>query len=311
MNNRIFIYDIVRSLCVLWIVAFWHMLDYFKLTKEFSEYGFITIGVLSCFTFLSGLFLGKKCIDMKTFYVIRFKRFWILLFLSSVSFYIIGYIKSSSEFIGTITGLSCLGLPWARTLWYFGMLIFFYLLTPFLLDADNNKRKVLVKGVLIFMVILLISYITPLKKSLVRVIPYYPYYLLGILTPLNIVDKIKQSQRTIFVLFFIAISLLCFAKYVCFGSIHVMALSVFIFIFLISIIIEKLQLKLIRKTVSYVAFSSMCAYLFHRQIYGVIAKTSIYLLGCIHFWEIPIMLGSLFIISYYIQKYYNIIIKLI
>ena len=161
MKKRILLYDIARVLCVLWIVAFWHMIDYFKLTEAFSDYGFITVGVLSCFTFLSGLFLGKKRMGIKDFYVARFRRFWFLLLFSAISFYAVGYIDNLSSFIGTITGLSCFGLSWARTLWYFSMLIFFYLLTPFLRGAKFEMKNVVIKGVFVYITLISMSYITP------------------------------------------------------------------------------------------------------------------------------------------------------
>lgn len=165
MKKRILFFDIARTLCVLYIVGFWHMLDYYQLSNEFVNCNFITTGVLSCFTFLSGLFLGKKNISIKEFYVSRFKRFALLLYVSAISFYVVGYIDDVSTLIGTITGLSCFGLPWARTLWYFSMMILFYLMTPFLLyKIEYNKSRtvpIVSRGILIYLSLLLVSIISP------------------------------------------------------------------------------------------------------------------------------------------------------
>ena len=85
--------DIVRALCILEIVGFWHMRNYVALSSEtesLSSFGYcITLGVLSTFTFLSGYFLKKYSIasfaDVKSFYLKRFKRFWIPFFIASLT----------------------------------------------------------------------------------------------------------------------------------------------------------------------------------------------------------------------------------
>lgn len=72
-----------------------------------------------------------------------------------------------------------------------------------------------------------------------------------------------------------------------------------------ALIVEKITFKGLEKIISILSFSSLCAYLFHRQIYGIISKASKLWLGDIYFWEIPIMLGVLFVVSYYMQRCYE------
>ena len=74
MTKHIVIIDIVRTMCVIWIVGVWHMVDYFP-GHDLLNYNYVTIGVLGIFTFLSGLFLGKKKMSPIEFYKSRLFRF--------------------------------------------------------------------------------------------------------------------------------------------------------------------------------------------------------------------------------------------
>ena len=80
-NKRNLTLDITRAICILWIVGVWHLQDYFaQLNFANDVTKMITAGVLVTFTFLSGLFLGKKKISALQFYQGRLKRFYILFF---------------------------------------------------------------------------------------------------------------------------------------------------------------------------------------------------------------------------------------
>lgn len=63
-------FDIVRCLCILWIVGVWHMKDYLSLdiTDEAMHFGeLITTSLLGAFTFMSGFFLKKYEIIYQSF----------------------------------------------------------------------------------------------------------------------------------------------------------------------------------------------------------------------------------------------------
>ena len=108
MKERIVLFDIARSLCVLEIVGFWHMLDYINCNNIYVRTigcG-ITYSVLACFTFISGFFLGQKETSTKKFYYSRLKRFFLPLLLTSLCFLCIGWFDSIQLFIFTITGLT-------------------------------------------------------------------------------------------------------------------------------------------------------------------------------------------------------------
>ena len=94
-------FDIVRCLCILWIVGVWHMKDYLSLdiTDEAMHFGeLITTSLLGAFTFMSGFFLKKYEIIYKDLDIEKNNRNYsvlvMLLILSMITntFTIIAYI---------------------------------------------------------------------------------------------------------------------------------------------------------------------------------------------------------------------------
>lgn len=313
MGKRDIMLDIARSFCVLWIIGVWHMMDYVGHNPAIDMGGaIITRGVLSCFTFLSGFFLGKKQISVESFYKSRLLRFWPLLFLSATSMYIMGLIDNTYAYLGTITGLSCFVMPWAFTLWYFSMLIFFYAITPLLLYKDNHPLKthrvtnIIIRGVVILILLTLYS---QFNTETERLIPYYVFYVLGIITPYSMMGRLKKIYiQVVFTVLSIAsiyVDLL-FKEEV----LHVVA-SFFIvgMIFIISSWIEAIGNSRMNKTFTLISYSSMCAYLFHRQVYGVIAFVSKRVFGFVPLSLAPIMIIVILVAAYFVQNYYDIIIN--
>ena len=144
MKKRVMFLDASRAFCMLWIVGIWHVvnLDRFKPGIEV-----ITIGVLALFTFISGYFLGgrlESCKEILCFYKKRLKRFYPLFVLSCITLYVlhlidnsIVYINSFLQLLLSITGLAGFTSMMPLTIWYFCMIMFFYLVTPFI----TSRRK--------------------------------------------------------------------------------------------------------------------------------------------------------------------------
>lgn len=124
-SNRNVSLDIVRALCVLEIVAFWHSQDYIDVSGCSAGFfvfgGYLTLGVLSTFAFLSGFFLSKyqfgSIKDVWFFYKKRLERFWFLFFVASLLLYVTSYIagdcwyKSPMNFINSLLGLTVFAPP--------------------------------------------------------------------------------------------------------------------------------------------------------------------------------------------------------
>lgn len=267
-KNRIISLDVVRAFCAIWIIAFWHFRDFFE-SKSFNELvlvtlngEYITSGVLSCFMFLSGFFLRKYsfyCIeDLRFFIRKRFWRFYLLLILAAL--WMLLPKMQIVKLVCLLTGTSIFLNDQPQTLWFFGDLIFFYALTPFILWKSNNKRLPLIKSVILYFLIIVLYIQIGFNE---RVIMYMPFYLLGLLSNNNMVNKTHNIMT--FCISNIILSILLFFN----AEIHIFyQLIVPIELLSIGYLIEKYTLTF-SKLLSYISYSSMCAYLFHKQIMGL------------------------------------------
>ena len=310
MAKRVSLFDIARFLCILEIVSFWHLFDYVQPTQIKHHFFLLTNSVLVCFSFLSGLFLSKKNLSFKEFYLSRFLRFYPLFFLSSVTFYLTSKSMSTMQLFHTLTGLGCFCLPAPKTLWYFSMLVFFYLITPFLLmnlnwnDSSTKSKTILMRSAIIYIILLAINYISPIDN---RLLLNYPFYILGFFIPIDFFPTKKISFHLTLIistgiLLFITKEIPLYIYNIIFSF------GVFLSIISISALIDILLNEKIKKLFTLGAYSSMCAYLFHRQIYGAFVKV-FGEDGIVPYYALPLMCIILFITSYFIQKSYDFLRK--
>ena len=143
-RKNIFVLDLLRVLCIIWIVVIWHGNDYLPIDYHYNESAVyldhVTTMVLALFSLLSGMLLSKyrfaSCEDVELFYKKRFSRFYVLFFIAVLSFYLLGFytFKTSIKF-----GVSVYWGQKPFTLWYMSMLMTFYLITP-LMRFSYSKR---------------------------------------------------------------------------------------------------------------------------------------------------------------------------
>ncbi|MDN0066640.1 acyltransferase family protein [Bacteroides gallinaceum] len=196
MKERVLLFDIMKALCVIEIVAFWHMLDYTPLIYTKVPWGEqLTFTGLSAFTFASGFFLGKKQISAIPFYKSRLKRFMIPLLGSLLIFYFLHLTSLKAVCLAPI-GLSCFIGPMPLTLWYFSMIILFYWVTPLLLwrvwsmSPLERTMNVVVRSIMIYLIMVLAN----VEE---RVQMYFFFYILGIIVNLNVI-KIVVNIKPIY-----------------------------------------------------------------------------------------------------------------
>ena len=155
--NRDYRFDLARALCVLWIVGFWHLINYLPHECRLEGNSLvvckkITYGVLALFTFLSGYFLKKydfnNINDVLKFLKKRMLRFYPLFVVATFCLLICG--ASFSQVIFAILGLSLFFPPAIPTLWYFSMLLLFYLFTPLLKAKETVKMRIVFLVFVIF-----------------------------------------------------------------------------------------------------------------------------------------------------------------
>ena len=310
-NNRFYQFDLCRVLCVIWIVGFWHLQYYVSESYRLQGVAYecckiITNCILACFTFLSGFFLSKykfsSIEDVGMFYKKRLLRFFPLLLVSVLSLVCIGG-GLVSQIIPTMLGYSLFTLRPIQTLWYFSMLIFFYFFTPILKFTASNRTKITWSVILIVLFVVI-----SLKYADVRLLMYFPFYVIGLNIEKDTFWKILKRNFCIvwFLLFFA--SLVCSlsdSMYVC---MYVCMASGVLFLLSLSILLYHPMLE---RTITIMAYASMCAYLFHRQLYGIIAY-SIKHFSSIDYMPLLVAICSvcvLFGISWFVQFQYDKLVK--
>ena len=274
-KERDLTFDVVRALCILEIVCFWHLTNYIDMgnpSKDFWLYSSdVTVAVLGAFTFMSGYFLKKYKIetvaDVKRFYINRVKRFWLLYFFASLTLYVASYAAgqpwypSATNFILSLFGLTVFFQPLPSTLWYMVMIMLFYIITPIILCFRNISGRI-IAATLIFMVFLFID-----QRGWVdeRVLCYYPMYALGLIVRKDTISWIKKhALLSVFLgtVFVCLVSLLL--SRIDFSSLLICIASFPVFLGLSELMAKS---SLISIGASFISYSSLNMYLFHRHFY--------------------------------------------
>lgn len=314
INNMRYNYlDLLRSLCVIYIVSFWHMLDYVDFDihyKNFLTYRFTWI-ILGVFVFLSGYFIGSKQFKfeikyIKKFYINRFIRIYPLYLLSLIVFYFFGILDLFTMVKGFFI-LSMFWKPAPPTLWFISMILIYYLISPLIIREIYNKRYniVWISYILLSIFFICMNYL--FNNLDFRIIAYFPVFFLGMLYS---VDKYIFQNKVfiIFCLLFGFVISFMFRDLDIQYQILFSTLMISICAYCIFYIFDIYQDKLfVNNVVVYrMSVSSYCVYLFHRPMYTFMKSW--------YFPEILIMqlcyilifcLPLIIFISYYIQIFYN------
>lgn len=306
MKERLLLFDIVRSLCVLYVVAFYHMTDYVSngIWIRYGQ-GWVASTVMACFVFISGFFLGKRRLDCKSFYLSRLRRFFVPLVLTSILLSLGGWFDSIEQFVFTITGLSCFFLPQPPTLWFFSMIIVFYFLTPFIVaKADANKLPVLIRGTVCMAVFLLFYRLDMLDN---RLLDYFPFYVTGLVTTEKTVFRLVGSIKITLLCLLVLYTMLTYSECGSFPSLLIVHASAMVLIMTFSFYIGKYSSEQIKILFSQISYASMFAYLFHRGIYGAAAILfRKYLDSAFLPWSaVAFIIIIIFVISWFAQKMYD------
>lgn len=275
VKERDLTFDIARALCILEIVCFWHLTDYIELSfipdRLFSFMSYVTVAVLGTFSFVSGLFLKKykmeRGSDVGKFFIVRFKRFWILYFIASLLLYVASscvgqpWYPSISNFILSLIGLSVFFQPLPATLWFMVMMMFFYLITPLILTFRRKEQRIVVV-VTIYAALVALGYKGWVDE---RVLCYYPMYALGLLLNVSIVDFIKRNALLAILVGAVGIA----ASYMLLYGLQYYFSLVCVAGLITIIGLSELMAKsaILGKVGSFISYSSLSMYFFHRHFY--------------------------------------------
>ena len=273
-NQNIYWIDLLRAICMVWIVCIWHIRDYLpgiffsKAHMDAIGEG-ITMVVLMIFTLISGFLMSKYSFgsinDVLNFYKKRFIRFYPLYMVAVSCFYLFDFYTFRTT-IKCLLGVALFNNSAPFTLWYMCMLMVFYALTPIL----NWKFCSVRSNIIVAVVLLLILFVLWLSDiSHFNLVLYAPAYIIGLFLGRKQLFVSNSPNKL--------------------GHVHTY--------------------------IHIIAYSSFCAYLFHRVIF--VATANIFN----HEWvtgnilvpmTIPCAIVAVvitFFSSYIIQRGYDYIIK--
>lgn len=265
--------DLMKCVCVVYIVAYWHLFNY---TEFFPLYYNdvtvrITIVVLALFSLISGYTLGSKKFTvtpsaLKTFYRARLLRIYPLFIFASLSFYAL-HLTDGWTLFRTVIFASIFFKPYPITLWFISMIGLFYLFTPFLSAACKNKFSYIFLSVATLLGLMILAL---LNSDLdLRLIMYLPSFLAGIFIAHH--DEALSKARLLPIFCGFILSLVFSYTY---GksveedltSIPLTLSGSLMFFYCV----VKQERKLSKNSlIAFLSYASFCAYLFHRPIYKI------------------------------------------
>ncbi len=271
--------DILRAAGCLYIVGFWHLLDYTNAVVHYNNPVTLrlTYIILGTFIFVSGYYVGLRFKttsrnDIIGFYKKRLIRIYPLYLIAILLFAMLQLsdVRTSLKaafLISMIVGKS------PPTLWFIALLMTYYVISPLIIYAVKalNTFGTILSFALFIACLMILFYIT--GRPDLRMIVYFPSYLLGIYVADRKIDNtVKGHMILIPVVATIFLSFLEF-QYV-FLEITTKTIMILLCSFLVFRTGYNIKISSNRsyKGVLILSYSSYCMYLFHRPVYIVLKK---------------------------------------
>lgn len=298
--------DILRASSVLYIVGFWHLLNY---TSAFPGYANavtyrITVVILGLFVFLSGYLLASKEMPaslsgVAAFYRNRLLRIWPLYALALLAFVAYGIASVKTALLASVgVGMIYGGPP--LTLWFVTSLLVFYLVAPALILSA--RTPIVFLGITVTLFLLARHYQIDARLAL-----YFPSFVLGVLVARNrqAVDRIPLALIAIASVIALAISASSGFPEKATESIGIAAIVPLFCLRLGERLYTAPEAPKLLRAISYAGFAM---YLFHRPIYATLVTLQpnnpelqmLYLVG--------VCLPVVTVASYAIQSGYDAIV---
>ncbi len=306
--------DYVRSICVIYIVCFWHMVSYtdisgFKNFRSQNNFEQITYCVLACFMIISGFFAYREYHgfkDVLKYYAGRFLRLWPLFAIAEIAMVFLG-INDRQMLPYVLCGLGWLKKPYPLTLWFAGVIFLFWLLSPLL----SMKKWQISAGIAVTAEVIFVA-LSVFFTADERLYFYWPFFAAGCFFGKLIREK--DFRITIDTLrgriITVAISLTCIALSVLisfitdskdFKTATIPAAVLFIagwFLFF-----HVLHCKFTDTIARHITYASMCMYLFHRVFFDILCRRAGFKVNSVGAWILAVLL--IFTAGYAIQFLYD------
>jgi peptidoglycan/LPS O-acetylase OafA/YrhL len=184
-NPRSMGVDLLRAVCILYVVGYWHLIPYTTALPGYSNW--FTEGLkyvaMATFVFCSGFLLGRHDVTLDrrgllSFYQRRLLRIYPLYLVALILFGLVG-LASLTQIINGALLISMFNPPAMPTLWFITMIMVFYLIAPLLIRCAGNPLAIILAGGALFLA--LIAEHLLVKQIDLRILMYLPIFVLGIL----------------------------------------------------------------------------------------------------------------------------------
>ena len=271
--------DLLRGIVIVYIVGFWHMLNYTDAIPDCKNMVTrrITVIVLATFVFISGYYIGKNDIELKkqkllSFYTNKFFRIYPLYFLSIISFMYCG-LSDYETSIKALLMISMFVKPAPPTLWFITMLMTFYALSPFLMIACKNTKVLYLIFIYILLAIFLMIYWYFTRLLDVRIIMYLPSFVFGFFIAVNKGSIVKEKY--LYLALFAGV-LISFVTNTPSKTANSMLATLMVTIAAYFLFKQFSQIgfrnQKMHRIIILFSYSSYCMYLFHRPLYIFLKK---------------------------------------
>jgi len=317
--------DLLRGLSILYIIGFWHLLNYTSTIPYYNYYNNIityriTWIVLATFVLISGYFISRKRDiqdNLFAFYKKRFIRIYPPYFVAIIIFTVLG-LSDLITSIKAILSISMFIQPSPPTLWFITMLIFFYVISPLCIRVSTKGFiKYLLFYIALFFMLLGYEYLSDLLFHYyyldIRVAVYLASFMTGIYISNN--RLVINEVKFIFIGTIVAFVISCYFNSDNWGTNLLLSIPIVtIAPLLLLLFFSRLKIKSIKaqKIILFLSTASYFMYLFHRPFYITLKK--IYFPST-HFFQllylITICLPIIIVTSYGLQKKYDNVVKLL
>jgi peptidoglycan/LPS O-acetylase OafA/YrhL len=184
MRSRLAFVDLLRAACVLYIVGFWHLLNYTSALPGYAN-PLTTRGaviVLGLFVFISGHLLGQQKLSpdwtgLSHFFTRRITRIYPLYLGALGLFWATGMIDKITALKAALFVSMFYGPP-PLTLWFITMLLVFYCFAPALILAAAQSARFAAFGASLLLILAVAVSLSPAADE--RIVIYFPAFVLGI-----------------------------------------------------------------------------------------------------------------------------------
>jgi peptidoglycan/LPS O-acetylase OafA/YrhL len=326
-ENRNVGLDLLRGLSMLYVVGFWHMLNYTRpidgLYTSFGTWSAIKV-VLGTFVFLSAYFAAKsiKTLSRQSvgqFYVKRVLRIYPLYLVAVLLFFLLklepgGTSLKSAFLVAILVG------PAPKTLWFICMLVLFYALVPACVLAIDRLRGLLWLAICVVFYGALTAYSYGTGWLDTRILLFLPAFLAGV-TVARKDWSLLHGLKSLWLLGLLALSVF-FALVTTLGdqrgvTADIVALDVPMVTIGACLLFSvagglRVKQRAIVRCISLLSYSTYCMYLFHRPIYKVM--TGLWMPGSTA-WQLVylvcICLPIIIVASYVVQRGYDAALGLV